>query len=323
MSLKENPTPIDMIKAIKELEEATANGGTAVSVAGTPVATLGFTSDPQTQLDDLNSNKADKVSDATADNLASLDADGNLQDSGISKDSVVTTDTDQNIGGQKVFDDIHATNTITFHNNNADYNAIYKGFIYQYKDQIDISRSKEADGSDFSGVFSLDLSSKKLYIDGQKMATVGETQIQASTLRTNANQSVTLPSTQHTNVRIPLQNVYGTSSSKFAVTDGMFEYKGSATRGLISFQAVIQFNSGLTYRDTQVNILRHNTDGTTTGIVTARHAIDSAFTTFTAPPHYIQLASGQKYELRIASGVTNQKITAVGWQTYITIQELY
>ena len=51
MSLKNNPTPIDMIRAIKELEEATASGGTAVSVAGTPVATLNFTSDPQTQLD--------------------------------------------------------------------------------------------------------------------------------------------------------------------------------------------------------------------------------------------------------------------------------
>ena len=59
MSLKNNPTPIDMIRAIKELEEATASGGTAVSIAGTPVATLGFTSDPQTQLD--NKANADAI----------------------------------------------------------------------------------------------------------------------------------------------------------------------------------------------------------------------------------------------------------------------
>ena len=59
MSLKNNPTPIDMIKAIKELEEATANGGTAVSIAGTPVTTLSFTSDPQTQLN--NKADADKI----------------------------------------------------------------------------------------------------------------------------------------------------------------------------------------------------------------------------------------------------------------------
>ncbi len=59
-------------------------GGTAVSVNGTPVATLEFDSNPQTQLNF----KTDKVVGATANNLAHLDVNGNLKDSGISKNSV-------------------------------------------------------------------------------------------------------------------------------------------------------------------------------------------------------------------------------------------
>lgn len=54
----------------------------------------------------IASDKADKVSGATNGNLASLDASGNLADSGVAANNVVTLDGTQTITGEKTFDDI-------------------------------------------------------------------------------------------------------------------------------------------------------------------------------------------------------------------------
>lgn len=158
--------------------------------------------------------------------------------------------------------------------------------------------------------------------NGTNMAFLGETQKQATSLRTSTATSIEYGSSANQMVQIPLDSLYGSSSSVFTVEDGMLKYNGSAKRGLISFHALVKFPSN-SYRDVQVNILRYNTDGTTTGIITSRHAVSSGYTTFDATPHYVQLASGQKYMLRFASGTTNYTATIPAWNVYITIEELY
>ena len=60
--------------------------GTNVKVGGVTQTEISFDSNPQEQLN----NKADKVVGATENNLASLDADGNLKDSGVASGDVAT-----------------------------------------------------------------------------------------------------------------------------------------------------------------------------------------------------------------------------------------
>lgn len=82
MSLKENPTPIDVIKAIKELEIEKADK--------TEIPAGGISYEENTAVDSnaIDADYMHKVINAVANNIAALDADGNAFDSGINKDNI-------------------------------------------------------------------------------------------------------------------------------------------------------------------------------------------------------------------------------------------
>ena len=93
-TIEENAVALDTVKSDTDISDAISkkhsqNTDTYLDQGG---ANQVSASELRTALDTTIPSKADKVSGATANNLASLDANGNLQDSGIAKDNVILKD---------------------------------------------------------------------------------------------------------------------------------------------------------------------------------------------------------------------------------------
>ena len=147
--------------------------------------------------------------------------------------NTVTTNTNQTITARKDF-----TDAIYFHNTDkANYNATYRSMIYHYHDNLDFSASKESDGSGFFCFASFDIANKLFYVNGQKMANIGNvntlsmrptniyTHVDIKGYKTGGSVVFTAPSNGFATIR----GDYGSSYCVYHVNWSFYQWAGTGT----------------------------------------------------------------------------------------------